>query len=386
MRIQDQVKEHFKFKLVHQDANSKARAGEITTPHGVIKTPVFMPVGTHGAIKALQPKELIESNIEIILSNTYHLHLTPGSDLIKKAGGLHKFMAWPRPILTDSGGFQVFSLQKKSIKEEGAEFKDQNNKTVLLSPETSIQIQQNLGSDIMMAFDECIPFPATREYTKTSIDRTHRWLDRCIAAWTNPQQALFGIIQGSTYDDYRKECVAEIVKRDLPGIAIGGVSVGEGPELMEKIVSFTAPFLPIDKPRYVMGVGNPEDLIMIWENGIDMSDCIIPTKFARGGTLFTNRGRIRIRHRNYRRDFYPIDPNCACYCCKNFSRAYMRHLFESNEILGQILATAHNIEFYRSLAEKAREAILANRFLEFKAEFFENYKKDDGSKGDNSED
>ncbi|PIP94099.1 MAG: tRNA guanosine(34) transglycosylase Tgt [Bdellovibrio sp. CG12_big_fil_rev_8_21_14_0_65_39_13] len=386
MRIQDQVKEHFKFKLVHQDANSKARAGEITTPHGVIKTPVFMPVGTHGAIKALQPKELIESNIEIILSNTYHLHLTPGSDLIKKAGGLHKFMAWPRPILTDSGGFQVFSLQKKSIKEEGAEFKDQNNKTVLLSPETSIQIQQNLGSDIMMAFDECIPFPATREYTKNSIDRTHRWLDRCIAAWTNPQQALFGIIQGSTYDDYRKECVAEIVKRDLPGIAIGGVSVGEGPELMEKIVSFTAPFLPVDKPRYVMGVGNPEDLIMIWENGIDMSDCIIPTKFARGGTLFTNRGRIRIRHRNYRRDFYPIDPNCACYCCKNFSRAYMRHLFESNEILGQILATAHNIEFYRSLAERAREAILANRFLEFKAEFFENYKKDDGSKSDNSED
>ena len=386
MRIQDQVKEHFKFKLVHQDANSKARAGEITTPHGVIKTPVFMPVGTHGAIKALQPKELIESNIEIILSNTYHLHLTPGSDLIKKAGGLHKFMAWPRPILTDSGGFQVFSLQKKSIKEEGAEFKDQNNKTVLLSPETSIQIQQNLGSDIMMAFDECIPFPATREYTKNSIDRTYRWLDRCIAAWTNPQQALFGIIQGSTYDDYRKECVAEIVKRDLPGIAIGGVSVGEGPELMEKIVSFTAPFLPVDKPRYVMGVGNPEDLIMIWENGIDMSDCIIPTKFARGGTLFTNRGRIRIRHRNYRRDFYPIDPNCACYCCKNFSRAYMRHLFESNEILGQILATAHNIEFYRSLAERAREAILANRFLEFKAEFFENYKKDDGSKSDNSED
>lgn len=386
MRIQDQVKEHFKFKLVHQDANSKARAGEIITPHGVIKTPVFMPVGTHGAIKALQPKELIETNVEIILSNTYHLHLTPGSDLIKKAGGLHKFMAWPRPILTDSGGFQVFSLQKKSIKEEGAEFKDQNNKTILLSPETSIQIQQNLGSDIMMAFDECIPFPATREYTKNSIDRTHRWLDRCIAAWTNPQQALFGIIQGSTYDDYRKECVAEIVKRDLPGIAIGGVSVGEGPELMEKIVSFTAPFLPIDKPRYVMGVGNPEDLLMIWENGIDMSDCIIPTKFARGGTLFTNRGRIRIRHRNYRRDFYPIDPNCACYCCQNFSRAYMRHLFESNEILGQILATAHNIEFYRSLAERAREAILANRFLEFKAEFFQNYKKDDGKSGDNLED
>ncbi|GAB4018957.1 MAG: tRNA guanosine(34) transglycosylase Tgt [Bdellovibrio sp.] len=384
MRIQDEVKKYFSFKVEHVDEKTGARAGTITTPHGEIQTPVFMPVGTHGAIKALQPRELLDMDIKIILSNTYHLHLTPGSDLVKKAGGLHKFMAWPRPILTDSGGFQVFSLQKKAIKEEGAEFKDQNGKTVMLSPETSIQIQQNLGSDIMMAFDECIPFPATRDYTKNSIDRTHRWLDRCIAAWTNPQQALFGIVQGSTYDEYRKECVEEITKRDLPGIAIGGVSVGEGPELMEKIVSFTAPLLPKDKPRYVMGVGNPEDLIMIWENGIDMSDCIIPTKFARGGTLFTNRGRIRIRHRNYRRDFYPIDPNCSCYACKNFSRAYMRHLFESNEILGQILATAHNIEFYRSLAAKAREAIFQNRFTEFKKEFFENYKRDDGKSGESN--
>jgi queuine tRNA-ribosyltransferase len=377
-RIQDQVREHFKFKVTHKDPKTNARAGEIITPHGSIQTPVFMPVGTHGAIKALQPRELVDQDVKIILSNTYHLHLSPGSDLVKKAGGLHKFMSWDRPILTDSGGFQVFSLQKKSIKEEGAEFKDQEGKSILLSPETSIQIQQNLGSDIMMAFDECIPFPATRDYTKNSIARTHRWLDRCIASWTNPKQALFGIIQGSTFDEYRRECVEEIIKRDTPGIAIGGVSVGEGPELMEKIVSFTAPLMPENKPRYVMGVGNPEDLLMIWEHGIDMSDCIIPTKFARGGTLFTNRGKIRIRHRNYRRDFYPVEPNCSCYTCKNFSRAYLKHLFDSNEILGQVLATTHNIAFYKSLADRAREAIIEGRFKEFKEGFLKDYAKDDG--------
>lgn len=376
MRIQDQVKEHFSFELEHVDKNSKARAGFIKTPHGNIPTPVFMPVGTHGAIKALPPNFLTDMDTKIILSNTYHLHLSPGSKLIQKAGGLHKFMNWDRPILTDSGGFQVFSLQRKSIKEEGAEFKDHKGKKILLSPETSITIQQELGSDIMMAFDECIPYPATRDYTKTSIERTHRWLDRCIETWDNPKQALFGIIQGSTYDDYRDECLEEVVKRDLPGYAIGGVSVGEGPELMEKIVSYTGPKMPKDKPRYVMGVGNPEDLLMIWEYGIDMSDCIIPTKFARGGTLFTNRGKIRIRHKNYRRDFFPIEPNCECYACKNFTRAYIKHLFDSNEILGQILATMHNIAFYKSLAERARKAIFENRFLEFKKEFLEGYKKD----------
>ena len=376
MKIQEKVKDNFSFKLEHVDKNSKARAGVIKTPHGEIPTPVFMPVGTHGAIKALPPNFLDDMDTKIILSNTYHLHLSPGSKLIQKAGGLHKFMNWDRPILTDSGGFQVFSLQRKSIKEEGAEFKDHKGKKILLSPETSITIQQELGSDIMMAFDECIPYPATRDYTKTSIERTHRWLDRCIETWDNPRQALFGIIQGSTYDDYRDECLEEVVKRDLPGYAIGGVSVGEGPELMEKIVSYTGPKMPKDKPRYVMGVGNPEDLLMIWEYGIDMSDCIIPTKFARGGTLFTNRGKIRIRHKNYRRDFFPIEPNCDCYTCKNFTRAYVKHLFDSNEILGQILATMHNIAFYKSLAERAREAIFQNRFLEFKKEFLAGYKKD----------
>lgn len=375
MSVREEVKEHFKFKVVHTDKNCGARAGEITTPHGVIPTPVFMPVGTHGAIKALQPKVLEEMDTKIILSNTYHLHLAPGSDLIKKAGGLHKFMDWHGPILTDSGGFQVFSLQGKSLTEEGAEFKDQNGKPIHLSPETSIEIQQNLGSDIMMAFDECIPYPATREYTKKSIERTHRWLDRCIKTWTNPKQALFGIIQGSTYDDLRDECIEEVCSRDLPGYAIGGVSVGEGPELMEKAVKYAAPKMPVDKPRYVMGVGNPEDLFMIWENGIDMSDCIIPTKFARGGTFFTNRGKIRIKHKNYRRDFYPIEPNCKCYTCTHFTRSYVKHLFDSNEILGAILATTHNIAFYKGLAESAREAILEDRYMEYKKEFLAGYTK-----------
>ncbi len=378
--IQSINRQHFNFELLHQDNNCRARAGVIHTPHGDIPTPVFMPVGTHAAIKALQPRELIDQDIRIILSNTYHLYLTPGPELIKKAGGLHKFMAWDRAILTDSGGFQVFSLQKKSIKEEGAEFKNLEGKTVLLSPEISILTQESLGSDIMMAFDECIPYPATLTYVEKSIARTHRWLDRCIKVWSRPDCSLFGIIQGGTYDEHRKRCVEEVCSKDLPGYAIGGVSVGEGPDLMEKAVSYTAPLMPKDRPRYVMGVGHPQDLLMIWEHGIDMSDCIIPTKYARGGTLYTTRGRLRIRHRNYRRDFYPIDPSCNCYVCKNFSRAYLKHLFDSNEILGAILATTHNIAFYRTMAINARAAILADKFIEFKRNFLNNYGNE--SRGD----
>lgn len=373
MDVRKEVNKHFSFELIHEDKHCGARAGIIHTPHGDIPTPVFMPVGTHGAIKALQPNQLEDIDLKILLSNTYHLHLTPGSDLIKKAGGLHKFMNWDRPILTDSGGFQVFSLQGNSITEEGSTFKNTKGKDIQLTPEISIGIQQNLGSDIMMAFDECIPHPATEKYVEKSIARTHRWLDRCIEAWDNPKQALFGIIQGGVYDKYRDICLEEVVARDLPGYAIGGVSVGEGPELMRQVVSHTAPRMPKDKPRYVMGVGNPEDLFMIWEHGVDMSDCIIPTKFARGGTLFTNRGKIRIQHKNYRRDFYPIEKNLDDYVNNNFTRAYIKHLFDSNEILGQILATAHNIHFYKSLADRARQAILEDRFLDFKEEFLEGY-------------
>ncbi len=373
MEITKEVSKHFKFEITHQDKNCGARAGVIKTPHSEIQTPVFMPVGTHGAIKALAPLHLDEIGQQIILSNTYHMHLSPGSKLVQKAGGLHKFMNWDKSILTDSGGFQVFSLQKNSITEEGSKFKAPGGKDILLSPEISIGIQQELGSDIMMAFDECIPYPASRDYVQNSIARTHRWLDRCIDSWTNPKQALFGIIQGSEFDDFRSQCVDEVCSRDLPGYAIGGVSVGEGTEIMEKVVAYTSPLMPKDKPKYVMGVGNPEDLLMIWEYGIDMSDCIIPTKFARGGTLFTNRGKIRIRHKNYRRDFYPIDPNCPCYTCKNFTRAYVKHLFDANEILGQVLATIHNLAFYHGLATRAREAILQDRFLEFKKSFLNEY-------------
>jgi queuine tRNA-ribosyltransferase len=373
--IQKENRKHFKFELVHTDRNCGARAGIITTPHGKIETPIFMPVGTHGAIKALQPQVLTEMKIPIILSNTYHLNLSPGPAIIKKAGGLHKFMGWPAPILTDSGGFQVFSLKDRKITEEGAKFKGPDGQPVLITPEKSIEIQQTLGSDIMMAFDECIPYPATKKYTKNSIDRTHRWLDRCINSWNNPKQSLFGIIQGSEFDDLRQECVEELAKRDLPGYAIGGVSVGEGPELMEKVVSFTAPLMPQNRPRYVMGVGNPEDLLMIWEYGIDMSDCIIPTKFARGGTLFTNRGKLRIRHRKMRSDLYPVEPNCDCYTCTNFSRSYLKHLFDANEVLGAILTSTHNIAFYNGLAQRARQAIIQDRFLDFKREFLTNYQQ-----------
>ena len=364
-----------KFDLKLTDPKSQARAGSITTAHGVIETPIFMPVGTVGTVKGVHQTELKNDiNPDIILGNTYHLYLRPKLDILEKAGGLHKFMNWDRPILTDSGGFQVFSLQGKNITEEGVEFKDQKGKGISLSPEISIKVQQELGSDIMMAFDECIPHPATRKYVEQSIARTHRWLDRCVETWDSEKQALFGIIQGSTFDDLREKCVDEVTARNLPGYAIGGVSVGEGPELMEKAVSFTAPLMPKNKPRYVMGVGNPEDLLMIWENGVDMSDCIIPTKFARGGTLFTFRGKIRIKHRNYRRDFYPIDPNVNCYTNQNFSRAYLKHLFDSNEILGQILATEHNIAFYKTMAEQAREAILNDSFRDFKKNFLEDYK------------
>ncbi|MCB9093106.1 MAG: tRNA guanosine(34) transglycosylase Tgt [Halobacteriovoraceae bacterium] len=368
-------KDFFHFELEHVDSQCGARAGKIHTPHGEIPTPIFMPVGTHGTIKALQPKVLEDHNIPIILSNTYHLELTPGSSLISKAGGLHKYMAWPKAILTDSGGFQVFSLKDKVIDEQGVKFKTHKGVNIELTPEKSIEIQQNLGSDIMMAFDECIPYPATKKYAENSIARTHRWLKRCIDSWDNPRQSLFGIIQGSTFNDLRKQCVDEVCSHDLPGYAIGGVSVGEGPDWMEKIVHYTAPLMPKDKPRYVMGVGNPEDLLMIWENGIDMSDCIIPTKFARGGTVFTNRGKIRINHQNYRRDFFPLEPNCECYTCQNFTRSYIKHLFDANEILGAILVTTHNIAWYVNLSKRARQAILENRFLQFKNEFLDQYQK-----------
>ena len=366
--------EVFKFRLVHQDKYSEARVGEITTPHGLVTTPVFMPVGTHASVKALPSETLALTKTTIILSNTYHLHLSPGSDLIAKAGGLHKFMNWSSPILTDSGGFQVFSLPQKKIEEKGVIF-SYKGKQVLLSPEISMEVQRRLNADMIMAFDECIPWPADYTDVEKSIARTHRWLDRCVKAW-DKSQALFGIIQGSTYKKLRRRCVDEVCARDLPGYAVGGVSVGEGSELMREIVGNTVPLLPKEKPRYVMGVGTPKDLLDIWEQGVDMSDCVIPTRYARGGTLFTRMGKIRISHRRYRRDFYPIDVSCSCFVCANYGRAYLHHLFLSNEIAGALLASAHNTAFYQELAFQAQKAVLEDRYLKFKKEYLSLYKSD----------
>lgn len=375
------VAQHFHFTLQHVDRHCGARAGLITTPHGTIETPVFMPVGTHGAVKLMRPRDIEELSFEILLSNTYHLYLNPGAEIIAKAGGLHKFMGWQHPILTDSGGFQVFSLKKNSITEEGANFIGPSGNNVLFTPELSIQTQQYLGSDIMMAFDECIPYPTTDSYVAKSLGRTHRWLDRCIAAWANPKQALFGIIQGGVFKKRRVESVNEVTSRELPGYAIGGVSVGEGRELIEEVVRFTAPLLPAGKPRYLMGVGLPEDLLALWEAGVDMSDCIIPTKFGRNGTLFTNRGKIRINHKNYRHDMYPPEPNLKDYVNSNFTRSYIKHLFDTKEVLGEMLASAHNLAFYKSMAVRARQAILQDSFLDFKNDFLEQYQGRQKRKG-----
>lgn len=339
-----------------------------------------MPVGTHAALKAITPLQLKDENASIILGNTYHLFLKPGSSLVKKAGGLHRFMAWDKPILTDSGGFQVFSLPKRVIMEEGIEFKaDKNGEKILLTPELVIQTQHELGSDILMPLDECMPYPVEKDYARKSVEQTIRWEKRCLKAHGNRQDSiLFAIVQGGIFPDLRKYCAEALVDMDFPGYAIGGVSVGEGHELLKKTVDMTEKYLPENKPRYLMGVGLPEDILESVARGMDMFDCIIPTRYARGGTLFTNRGKIRIAHRNYRRDFYPIEPNCNCYACKNFSRAYLHHLFTSNEITGTILASIHNVSWYLQLMQKIRDSIEQGRFLSFKTEFLQEYGFDDG--------
>ncbi|HTG80511.1 MAG TPA: tRNA guanosine(34) transglycosylase Tgt [Geobacteraceae bacterium] len=365
-----------KFKLIKKDQGSAARRGTLTTPHGIIETPIFMPVGTHAAMKAMTPAQVKECGAQIILSNTYHLHLRPGEGLVEKAGGLHNFMAWDRPILTDSGGFQVFSLPNKRITDNGAYFKHEiTGEEVFLDPAKAIAIQEALGADIIMAFDECIPYPCDRKYAATSTRKTLRWAEQCKKAQTRKDQALFGIVQGSVFEDLRAMCAKELVAMDFPGYAIGGVSVGEGLELLKKVVSMTAPYLPEDKPRYLMGVGLPEDILESVERGMDMFDCVIPTRYARSATLFTNRGRIRLTHKNYRRDFYPIDPTCDCYACRNFTRAYLHHLFNANEVLSAVLASIHNVHFYLRMMADIRQAIEEGRFVDFKRQFLAEYLK-----------
>ncbi len=372
----------FQFTLLKEDPQSRARRGQLQTPHGTIETPIFMPVGTHGALKAMTPAQVEETEAQIILSNTYHLHLKPGEGLVKKAGGLHKFMNWDKPILTDSGGFQVFSLPKKRIGEHGVHFRHElTGEEIFLGPKEAIQIENDLGADIIMAFDECIPYPASHDYAAKSIKKTLRWAEECLKHHSREDQALFGIIQGSVYDDLRRECAQEMTAMDFPGYAIGGVSVGEGLELLKEVVDYTEPFMPKDKPRYLMGVGLPEDILESIERGMDMFDCVIPTRYARSATLFTKRGKIRLTNKNFRRDFFPVDPSCDCYCCKNFTRAYLHHLYNANEILSATLAAIHNVRFYLNMVAGARAAIEAGDYPSYKKEFLDEYKSGEKSGG-----
>lgn len=365
----------FFYELLGQDS-SGARLGEITTPHGMIKTPIFMPVGTAGAMKAMTMEQLKATGAQIVLSNAYHLQNQPGSEMVEKHGGLHKFMAWDGPILTDSGGFQVFSLPGKKVDDDGVTFRySKNNETVRLTPEVSIQIQNRLGADIIMAFDECVEYPATYDYAKSSLKRTLSWAKRCKAFHKNDNQALFGISQGAMFEDLRKEGIKALIDMDFPGYALGGLSVGEGIDIMKKALDFCSPVLPKDKPRYVMGIGLPEDILEAVERGIDMMDCVIPTKYARSGTLFTNWGKVRITNREFKNDMFPVDTACTCYTCSNFTRAYLYHLFASNEILGAMLTSIHNVHFYLNLMERIRQSISENRFLKFKDEFLTVYSR-----------
>lgn len=366
----------FSFELIKESKECKARLGKIHTNHGDIETPIFMPVGTKATVKAMTPEEMKELEAQIILGNTYHLYLRPGHELIKEAGGLHKFMNWDRPILTDSGGFQVFSLGNlRKIKEEGVEFRSHvDGSKHFLSPEKSMEIQNYLGSDIMMAFDECIPYPASREYVEQSIKRTTRWAKRCKEFHENTEnQALFGIVQGGMYEDLRRESAKQITDIDFPGYAIGGLSVGEPRELMCEVMDYTVDLLPKDKPRYLMGVGSPDYLFEAVERGIDMADCVLPTRMARHGAFFTSKGQLTIKNAKYKKDFSPIDENCSCYTCRNYSRAYIRHLFNENEILGARLASIHNLFFLINLMKSIRISIKEDNFMNFKKEFYENY-------------
>lgn len=355
---------------------SGARLGRVHTPHGTFDTPMFMPVGTLATVKTMSPEELKEMGAGIILSNTYHLWLRPGEDIVEEAGGLHQFMNWDQGILTDSGGFQVFSLSDlREIDEEGVHFRNHlNGEKLFLTPEKSIHIQNALGSDIMMAFDECPPYPAERDYLKSSLERTSRWAERCLAANKRPsEQAIFGIVQGGVYEDLRKQSAAELTSLDFPGYAVGGLSVGEPKDLMYEALEFTTPLLPTNKPRYLMGVGSPDALIEGAIRGIDMFDCVLPTRIARNGTCMTSNGRLVVRNGKYARDFRPLDENCDCHVCRTYTRAYIRHLVKANETFGFRLTTYHNLYFLIKLMERVRQAIRDDRLLDFKEEFFEQY-------------
>ncbi|MBS4024094.1 MAG: tRNA guanosine(34) transglycosylase Tgt [Clostridia bacterium] len=365
----------FSFELMKECAQTGARLGRLNTPHGTINTPVFMPVGTQATVKTMTPEELKDLGAEIILSNTYHLYLRPGDELIKRAGGLHRFMNWNRPILTDSGGYQVFSLGPlRKITEEGVTFKSHiDGSTHFISPERAVEIQMNLGSDIAMVFDECPPYPCTYEYAKNSLERTTRWAKRCQQVHNLGEQVQFGIVQGGAFEDLRKQSARELVELGFPGYSIGGLSVGEPKPIMYEVLDYTVPCLPKEKPRYLMGVGSPDCLLEGIARGIDMFDCVLPTRIARNGTVMTAGGKLVVRNASHADDFEPLDPECKCYTCTNYSKAYIRHLLKANEVLGIRLTTIHNIAFIMELMKGAREAIAADTFSSFKKEFFSRY-------------
>lgn len=365
-----------RYELIKEEKHTGARLGILHTPHGSFETPIYMPVGTLATVKGLSPEELKDMGAEVVLSNTYHLWLRPGEDLVAEAGGLHKFMNWDKGILTDSGGFQVFSLSDmRKIEEEGVHFRNHiNGEKLFLSPEKAIHIQNQLGADIIMSFDECPPFDQTYDYVKRSIDRTTRWAERGFKAHQRPHdQALFGIIQGAGYKDLRLQHAHDMISLDFPGYSIGGLSVGETKEEMNSVLDYLTPVMPKHKPRYLMGVGSPDSLIDGVIRGVDMFDCVLATRIARNGTCMTSHGRLVVKNAQYARDFRPIDEHCDCYTCRNYSRAYIRHLIKADEIFGLRLASIHNVHFLLNLMKDIRYHIKNDSLLEFKQDFFERY-------------
>jgi len=373
----------FHYELIAEDTETGARAGVLHTPHGKIETPIFMPVGTQATVKTLDQHDLIEAQAQIILGNAYHLYLRPGHELIDRMGGLHQFINWSRPILTDSGGFQVFSLgDLNKISEEGVRFQSHlDGSSHLFTPESVMEIEHGLGADIIMAFDECTPYPCERDYAEKSMRRTLRWAERCIkrhqelsAQRTHrPPQALFGIVQGSVYPNLRRTCAQELIQMDLPGYAIGGLAVGETRDSMFGVIRETTPLLPNGKPRYLMGVGLPNDLVEAVGAGADMFDCVVPTRNARNGTVFARNGRLRLKNAAHAEDPQPLESDCACKTCSHYSRAYLRHLFKTNEVLGMHLATFHNVFFFQQLMRDMRDAIISGHFAAWQADFFALY-------------
>src|SRR5690625_4647995 len=368
-----------RYEYIKTCRQTGARLGKLHTPHGVIDTPIFMPVGTLATVKSMTPEELADIGSQIILSNTYHLWLRPRRDLIREAGGLHKFMNWDKPILTDSGGFQVFSLSDtRKIEEEGVHFRSHlDGSKLFLSPEGAMDIQHDLGSDIMMSFDECPPIPAEHKYVKDSIERTTRWAERGLEhhlkKGRDKHQALFGIVQGGEYEDLRAQSAKDLVSMDFPGYSIGGLSVGEPKPVVDRVLAHTIPLVPENNPRYLMGIGSPDSLIEGVIRGVDMFDCVLPTRIARNGTTMTSQGRVVVKNKKFERDFTPLDPDCDCYTCKNYSKAYLRHLIKANEILGLRLTTYHNLYFLLNLMEDVRSAILNDRLIDSKEASFGAY-------------